>query len=515
LPEILRLDLSEAALELHAAGVCNLLSGFEWFEAPDERALDAAENLLRRLGAIDAEGRVTEAGKRMSRLPLHPRLSRMIVEASARQVEAEACLIAALISERDIRARNIFDDAGTSSARTARAHGSSDLLELYDLFMEARRAGFNAERVKRMGLDVNVMRRVERVRLQLEGLTKSAKLREELSADLESELLVCILSGYPDRVARRRTSMNEAGAGFIELQLQNGTSCSLAPESVVRGAEFLVAVDAEERREAARGGRRAGRTVVRTASAIEPDWLLDLFADAIEETVETIWNQEAERVETVRRLMYDELVLDESRTSEAVGQEVTRKLAEQALIAGPESFVDTEALKGFMARVSFMRRTFPEKDFPRLDEEDVRAALAAMCKGRRSFAELREAVRVGELLQSLRAKITVEQISLLERMAPERVSLKRGRSVRVNYEGDKPPWIASRLQDFFGMREGPSVAGGRTRLVLHLLAPSQRPVQVTSDLAGFWERHYPAVRRELSRRYPRHAWPEDPLYENK
>jgi ATP-dependent helicase HrpB len=250
---------------------------------------------------------------------------------------------------------------------------------------------------------------------------------------------------------------------------------------------------------------------VRTASAIEPDWLLDLFTDSIRESVQALWNPEAERVETIRRLMYDELVLDESRTSEAVGVEVTEMLAEQALLKGVEAFVDRDALRSFLSRVNFARRTFPEKDFPALGEEDVRASLAALCEGRRSFSELREAVRAGELFDSLRLRLTIEQSSLLEKIAPERVRLLRGRSVRVNYEDDRPPWIASRLQDFFGMREGPSVASGRVPLVLHLLAPNNRPVQVTSDLSGFWERHYPSVRRELSRRYPRHAWPEDPM----
>ena len=511
-PEILRVDLSEAALDLHAAGVV-ALRGFEWFEAPDESALEAAENLLRLLGAIDESGRVTETGRRMSQLPLHPRLSRMIVEAASRETCAEACLIAALVSERDVRARNIFEDKAAFAPKAARSIGSSDLLELFDLFIKARHVGFNAERVKRLGLEPGAVKRVERVRRQLERLTRCGELKEELSDAEETELLISILSGYPDRVARRRGA-NEAGAeaSRLELQLSNGQPALLAPESVVRSASFKVCVDAEERREAGRGGRRAaGRTVVRTASAIEPDWLLDLFTDSIRESVQALWNPEAERVETIRRLMYDELVLDESRTSEAVGVEVTEMLAEQALLKGVEAFVDRDALRSFLSRVNFARRTFPEKDFPALGEEDVRASLAALCEGRRSFSELREAVRAGELFDSLRLRLTIEQSSLLEKIAPERVRLLRGRSVRVNYEDDRPPWIASRLQDFFGMREGPSVASGRVPLVLHLLAPNNRPVQVTSDLSGFWERHYPSVRRELSRRYPRHAWPEDPM----
>jgi ATP-dependent helicase HrpB len=157
-----------------------------------------------------------------------------------------------------------------------------------------------------------------------------------------------------------------------------------------------------------------------------------------------------------------------------------------------------------------MARTFPDKEFPTLFEADVRESLARLCESRRSFAELREATRAGGLQDELRRKLTQEQSRLLATLAPERVTLANGRQPRVNYEAGQSPWIASRLQDFFGMSDGPKVAGGRVPVVLHLLAPNQRPVQVTQDLAGFWTRHYPQVRRELSRRYPRHKWPEKP-----
>ncbi|HEY6002641.1 MAG TPA: ATP-dependent helicase C-terminal domain-containing protein, partial [Anaeromyxobacter sp.] len=137
---------------------------------------------------------------------------------------------------------------------------------------------------------------------------------------------------------------------------------------------------------------------------------------------------------------------------------------------------------------------------------DLADALRALCAGRRSFAELREADLPGAML----ARLEPRGRAALERLAPERVTLPGGRSARIHYEAGKPPWVESRLQDFFGMAASPTVAGGKVPLVLHLLAPNQRAVQVTTDLSGFWDRHYPALRRELMRRYPRHAWPEDP-----
>jgi ATP-dependent helicase HrpB len=145
---------------------------------------------------------------------------------------------------------------------------------------------------------------------------------------------------------------------------------------------------------------------------------------------------------------------------------------------------------------------------PALDEAALEGAVRAACAGRRSVAELREAA----ILATWAAGLAPAQRAAIERLAPERVALPGGRRVAIHYERGKPPWIASRLQDFFGMAEGPRVADGRVPLVLHLLAPNQRPVQVTTDLSGFWERHYPALRRELMRRYPRHAWPDDPRH---
>jgi len=190
---------------------------------------------------------------------------------------------------------------------------------------------------------------------------------------------------------------------------------------------------------------------------------------------------------------------------------VTRVLAEAALAAGPQAFAERDDVERFLARAEFVAGAFPEANLPALGDEDVRAALSEMCEGRRSFAELREAARAGELIERLRQRLTPEQSRLLARMAPDRVTLAGGRAVKVHYERGASPYVASRLQDFFGMREGPKVGGGRAPLVLRLLAPNQRPVQVTTDLQGFWTRHYPSVRRELSRRYPRHQWPEDPM----
>jgi ATP-dependent helicase HrpB len=319
------------------------------------------------------------------------------------------------------------------------------------------------------------------------------------TADPDAAILAATLAAYPDRVARRRAP------GSDEVVLVGGGSARLAPESVVRDAALLVALDAEERRGSRPGDR--GGVLVRLASAVTQELLLDLFPGALRYEEVVGWNTGAERVDASERLVYEDLVLEESRATRLDPARAAAVLLEAALARGARAFAEDGAIDRALARAAFARRTAPELELPALGEDDVAAALADACAGRRSFAELRDAELAGALLARLGPARAA-----LERVAPERVTLPGGRAAKVRYAaGGEPPSIESRLQDFFGLAQGPALAQGRVPLVLHLLAPNQRAVQVTQDLAGFWARHYPAIRRELMRRYPRHAWPEDPL----
>ncbi len=202
-------------------------------------------------------------------------------------------------------------------------------------------------------------------------------------------------------------------------------------------------------------------------------------------------------------MLWGGLVLHASDRTGAQGPEVARVLAEAALAAGPRAFTPAEALDRWLARARFAASVDASISAP--DDEAVKTALVAMCEGCSSFAELRQA----GLLDALKAALG-RKAADIERLAPERVTLPGGRSTVIHYDPGKPPHIASRMQDFFGMSDGPRVGGGRVPLVLELLAPNGRAQQVTTDLAGFWQRHYPAIRKELMRKYPKHAWPEDP-----
>jgi ATP-dependent helicase HrpB len=517
-PEVLREDLSETLLALAAFGP---VEAFEWFEAPPPAALEAARALLARLGALDARGAPSEIGRRMLRVPGHPRQARLVVEAAARGAAEGGALLAALLGERDLRDRRGLEGAALP------ATGPSDLLELAHVFEEAARVRFDPDRLRRMGVNPGAAQAVDRARRQLERVARGLPRGTSTSTPTptsteqprsparpftpsvaaprspratEDALLAATLAAYPDRVARRRAP------GSDEIVLTGGGSARLDPASVVREAPLLVALDAEERRGERRAGTRGPEVRVRIASAVTQELLLDLFPDALRYEGAVAWNAGAERVDASERLVYDDLVLEETRAPRADPEKVAALLADEALARGARAFVEEGALDRLVGRLAFAASQAPDAGLSAPGEADLSAALRALCTGRRSFAELREADLPGALLHGLEPRAR----AALERLAPERMTLPGGRTARIHYEAGKSPWVESRLQDFFGMAAGPVIAAGRVPLVLHLLAPNQRAVQVTTDLAGFWDRHYPSIRRELMRRYPRHAWPEDP-----
>jgi len=442
-PEIARADLAPVALLLDAMGAAGLDS-LAWLDAPPTAAVEHATALLAQLGASDALAR------EMARYPLHPRLSRLVVEARRRGVAEDGCTVAALLS------------AGERLPARAQQATHSDLLVLMESQWEPRTA-----------------QTVRQVRRMVDPPRQKGRDEEAL--------LMSVLAAFPDRVARRRQG--------AELQLAAGGPAQLAPSSTVTTEEFLIAVEAEDRRD-----QKA--PLVRIASGIQPGWLLDLFPERIRETARVEWNRAGERVESVSALWFDQIVIEESRGA-ADPEAAAALLASKAMEAGLARFDDIEAVEAFLSRARFAAQ------HGAVPVPDPEAALRMLAIGLKSFAELASAAR-GALVRTMEQQLPSAARRLLEEIAPERIKLPRGRSVVVHYEPDQPPWIASRLQDFFGMNATPTVSRGAVPVVVRLLAPNQRPVQMTSDLAGFWERLYPQVRKELSRRYPRHAWPEDP-----
>jgi ATP-dependent helicase HrpB len=497
-PEIMRTDLSETALMLHGAGVCNI-SSLSWFESPPKPAIEAAEALLIKLGAIDGAGHITNTGMRMLEFPIHPRLARLIVEGEKSHVADECVLLAAILSERDIRT-NARANLGLLGSRTTKHFsGPSDLLELLDRFREAEDSDFNPDQVHSLGLDVRTVHAVRRGQQQIRRILSGSKPapRRHLAPDqAEEAILIATLSAFPDRVAKRRKS------GSRELLLAGGGSAVLSPASVVHDSMFAVAIDAEERKDS--NPQKPSTNLIRLASAIEIEWLAGMFPDAISQKIELTWNDRAGRVDEVQRISYGQIPLEEITRAAAPSKEASVILASAALARAVSPFRDFSLLASFQARLALLLKHFPEEDWPDPGDQDIGDMVSKACIGKCSLKELAQLSLIDAIIDSL----TNRQRTLLLREAPERIKIKSGRTVIIHYEKARLPWIESRLQDFFGTFRTPAICGGMVPLTIHLLAPNGRAVQVTQDLAGFWEKHYPKVRQELHRRYPKHAWPE-------
>ncbi len=464
-PEIQRADLSQTLLELASLGVRDF-GGFGWFEKPSDTSLENARSLLYRLGALDLEGGLTALGSEMVTLPVHPRLARLCLEARHRGVTREGVTLAAWISEGRME--------------------PGDLLSVLKL----GRGDFATERMR------------ERLERTLASSRKVAVVapRTTPAADLHAALRFSVLCGFPDRVARKRVTSKSPGH---EMVFSTGGSSPWQEQGWTAGDEYFVAVDVEERRSL----RDTRSTIqVRSLCPISEDWLLDLEPEQVREESECILEGDKGRVEEVSRLMYDQLVLSESRTRPHDPEKLGKLLA-QALIRQGTYLPKQEKFLALMERFRFIEKNAPDLGFCELSPVEILDQLGVACWGKTNLAEAAETDLASQVLSTMEPG----RSSRMESAAPEFVQLARGRRIRVHYESAKPPWIECRLQDFFGMRKGPCVLGGRVPLTLHLLAPNQRSVQVTADLEGFWSRVYPELRRELGRRYPRHSWPENPI----
>ncbi len=478
--EIQRVELSGAVLELAAWGEADP-AAFPWFERPSAETLRLAQEQLRLLGAIDGDGQITELGTAMARLPLQPRLARLVIEGVQLGVTEDAALIAAMLAERD-------PFTVRTGGREAEHHSDSDLLDR----VHALQGFAQSDRgISWLGdVDRGAARSILRAQQQL--VRSLAQSNADEVADHDTALLQCILAGFPDRVARRREPASPRAV------MVGGRGVRLARESAVRDAEFFVCVDIQE--------TAGSEAVVRQASAIDAAWLDPELIRA-----ETVLNYDAERQRVIaeRQTKYLDLVLASAPTNipEAQRGEAAKILTVAALARWEQIMSADSPAQQIMIRWQSLVDWLPELELPKLDEHFWRSLLETHAEGLNSLDELRK-LPWSELV---RMQLTHEQRQLLEREAPERLTVPSGSQIKLDYEPGKPPVLAVRVQELFGLRETPRIARGRVPVLLHLLGPNYRPQQVTSDIASFWRTTYPEVKKELRRRYPKHSWPDDPL----
>ncbi len=477
-PEILRADWAEGLMLLLALGGLDI-TNLPWLDTPSPEGLQAATRLLTRLGAMAPGQGLSAIGQRMATLPLHPRLARLVVAGEDLGIPHLARMAAVLLEAGDLRRRaSLGDPRGVASHDL-----DCDLWPRLDAFLEIAAAGFSASSQRLLGLDGAVVSQARQTLRDLGGREVDPSPAEE------ARLLQALLRAYPDRVARsggRGTYRLVGGGG---ARLDGGSRC--------QRQDLVLALEAEE---VVRGAGR--EVVIQTASRVEPEWLLEAFPDSIREWDTLAFNPAGGIVERRSGLAYEDLVLDETRRRAEPGDpRVAACLAEAVASKGLGEAGET--VERWLDRVAFTRAHRPDLGLPDRESllQGVRVQACAGC------ASLRDLGGV-DWVQAFRETLGRDAFRVVEGFAPDTVGLPR-RRVRVEYGGDSPS-IASPLQDFLGMKEGPRIGGGSVPLVLHLLAPNQRAVQVTMDLAGFWQRAYQELRPQLSRRYPRHEWPERP-----
>jgi ATP-dependent helicase HrpB len=482
-PEIQRVDLAGpllSVLSFHPGDP----GRFAFFEAPGPSRIEAALTLLRRLGAVSPTGfELTDLGRLLARLPAQPRVGAML-EAARRDGRArDGALLAALLSERELLA----DDIETPTC-------DSDLLHRRELFLELERDGFRDQTARRLGVDLRAARAVRRARDQLARLTSGP----DAATPTREQLLRLPLCGYPDRVCRRRAPRS------LEATMVGGRGVRLSDSSGVREAELFLALRAE----AGRRGTHA-RSLVRLASEVTLDDLEALRPDLLRLEQHTLYDAERDLVVGIRRRLFDDLVLHQEEGVRVDPDRAARALAAAAADRFEQLFRPDVRARQLVARLRLAAEHLPgQAPWP----DATPALLEELCveRGLRSLAGLRRL----DWLEVLSGRLTYPQRQRLDRALPERLRVPSGRSIAVDYDAALgaagAPVLAVKLQELFGLADTPSLLDGRLPLLLHLLAPNGRPVQVTRDLRSFWEKTYPEVRKDLRGRYPKHPWPEDP-----
>ena len=498
-PEILRLDFCDALLVLYGANV-GQPDRLPLLDSPDRNQIDAARNLLLQLGAIDLNDTLTTIGRRMLALGVHPRLARLAIACADEGIPETGALAAVLLSERDIRIESRARSFNGQRHSVDVASASSDLMELIELFDWAKSLDFSPRALKDIGVDARTARTVHQAAQRLTRIIEKdafASRENDRSptkppVSLEVILGKAVLLAFSDRIAKRRTVKRP------DFVLYNGQVARQAENSVVLDAPFVVAIDVDERRSPG----RPPEVIIRIASGFDPNWLLDVAGDRIESEDELLWIDPPGRVEERSRLKVGSVVIDESRRAAPPGPKTAAILLS---IAEARGLLRASEITNFWARLSLLHEANLVPTLPSNLDEFIKTLFISWFSQKNHLDDWDGAALARGIAESMPSPIP----DALRNDAPEYVTLPGGKRCAIHYESNQPPWIESRLQDFFGMLNTPSILRGRVPLLVHLLAPNQRAVQITQDLRGFWTTHYPGLRRQLMRRYPRHPWPED------
>lgn len=490
-PAIQRVDVTGAILEVIQWSGADPRE-FNWFEAPERPAIDRAIRLLRDLEILGADGfKLTELGKTVAGLPVHPRIGRVLVAGATSGMPGRAAGIAALLSERDFVLDAPHDNF--------RAH--SDFEERLDILIAGRPQSGRDIRTSRGRLE-----KVKKVQNQLTGLVDEIEPTEASQKEpADRQLRRALAHGYPDRLCLPRGQRRQ----YVSI---SGEPLLLSKKSVVSPDSALIAPVIRGKVDTYSNTSVSQRRLIQMASEIDAEWFKGAFPQYYLESVDVEFDADKKRVVARRRAKLGSVVVDSepvSVDSEASEQLVVERLIEAASKDLEEAFDLSEEDKQFIERLAFLNARLDELDIEVWDADAGqldRETLKQICWGARSFKELSRM----NLRKKLRRFLNHETYEALEKLAPASLRVPAGVERQLTYDGADPPELEVRIQEMFGATQTPTVLDGRVPVRLVLLAPNFRPAQVTQDLPNFWDSGYPEVRKQMRGRYPKHPWPENP-----
>jgi len=490
MPEIRRLDLSEVVLTLKAAGVEDLRK-FRWLEKPDEISLTHAEELLADLGAIH-HGKITAIGRKMLAFPLHPRYARMLLAAQEYNCVYQACLVAALTQGRDLLLRNCGRDVDSAREDLLGEKASSDFWIVMRAWSYAFNNQFRIDACRKLGIHAVTAKQVGPLFEQFLRIAKDEGLDTRPNEVKDEALQKCILIGFSDRVVRR---LDE---GTLRCELVHGRRGVLARESKVQHSLLFVVAEIREI-----GGRdNEVNTILSLATAIEVEWLRELFPDDIKSDLHVQFDAQQKRVLAAELLRFRDLALAAKRIDPPPADAAARLLADE-ILAGRLLLPNWDhQVEQWLARLNLLCQQCPDLQLPAISDDDKKHIVEQLCHGAASYKDIKDR----EVKPVVMSWLSQAQRELLDKHAPERLTLPNGRTPKVNYENGKSPFISLRIQELYDVNQTPKIALGRVPVTVHILTPGMKPIQVTQDLANFWREHYPKIKSELARKYPKHLW---------
>jgi ATP-dependent helicase HrpB len=434
---------------------------------------------------------ITVLGRRMLAFPAHPRYARMLLAAHERGCVPAVCQIAALTQGKPVLMRAQGKQQQQEREDLFGGDATSDLFVLMRALRYAESANFNPQKLRPIGVNGIAAREASALAQQFRGIAREEGLDDE-ARDTSSEALAkCILAGFPDQVGVR------LDRGTLRIQLVHGRRGVLTRESVVQGAEIIVAGEIREV-----DSRDDVQTLITLATAVREDWLREIFPDAFSQTSEVFYESTQRRVMARKVTRFRDLEIRTERTDLVPAEQAAAILAQEVTAGRLKLDTWNHDVEQWILRLNQLAEWCPEYELPKLTEEDRHTLVEQICLGASSYREIKDR----QVWNVVKSWLSPAQLDLLEKMAPERLELPNGRKAKITYAENAQPTLGARIQDLYGVTADLRIGGGNVPLVIQVLAPNYRPVQITTSLANFWKESYPKLKQELSRKYPKHEW---------